>query len=94
MKNISYLIIISSSKKDWDECQPNDAGAVHGKADILGLVKVLRDLSGLEGVPGAEEDENHVVDEREDERDGRDAAGLNCNHHAREDDLKGQIRNL
>ena len=86
-QNSSYLIIIPSSEKDWDECKPNDACAVHGEADVLGLVEVLRDLSGLEGVPGAEEDEDHVVDEGEDQRDGGDAAGLHGNHHAGEDYL-------
>ena len=77
----SHLIIIPSTKEDWNECQPDDAGAVHGKPDVLGLVEVLRDLPGLESVPGAQEDEDHVEDQGQNQRHGGDAASLNCYHH-------------
>ena len=82
-----YLVVVPSSEEDWDESEPDDAGAVHGEADVLGLVEVLRDLPGLESVPGAQEDEGHVVDEGENEGHCRDAAGLDSHHVARVDHL-------
>lgn len=35
---------IARSEVDGDKGQPNDAGRVHGEADELGLVEVLRNL--------------------------------------------------
>ena len=49
---------------DGDECAPHDARAVHSEGDVLGLVKILRNVPRLEGVDGAEHDEEHVVEER------------------------------
>lgn len=73
------LIIISSSKENRNESEPDDAGAVHGESDVLRLVEVLRNFSGLEGVPRAQEDQDHVVDQRQDQRDRRYSAGLTIN---------------
>ena len=61
--------------------------AVHGEADVLGLVEVLRDLSRLESVPRAEENQDHVVDQRQHEGHGRDAARLYGDLVARVDHL-------
>jgi hypothetical protein len=52
----SYLVVVPGAEEDGDEGEPDDAGAVHGEADILGFVEVFRNLSGLESVPRAEED--------------------------------------
>ncbi len=72
----THLVVVLGSEEDGDESQPDDAGAVHGEADVLGLVEVLRDLPGLERVPRAEEDEHHVVGERDHEREAGRAARL------------------
>ena len=72
---IPNLIIVLSAEKDGDEGEPDDAGAVHCEADVLGLVEVLGDLARLEGVPRAQEYEDHVVSEAEQDAEGADAAG-------------------
>ena len=72
-----YLKRVSGSEVDWDECQPDDAGGVHGEADELGLVEVLRDLSGLDGVVGADANQQHVVDLRHQETGVVDVAFQN-----------------
>ena len=69
------LVVVLGAEEDGDECEPDDAGAVHGEADVLGLVEVLGDLARLEGVPRAEEYEDHVVSEAEQDAEGADAAG-------------------
>ncbi len=74
--NLFYLIIVSSSEEYWNKSQPDDAGAVHGESDVLCLVEVFRNFSRLESVPRAQEDQDHVVDQRQDEGDGRNSAGL------------------
>ena len=58
---------VERAEVDRDEGQPDDAGGVHGEADELALVKVLRDLPGLDGVHGADDDEEDVVDEGDEE---------------------------
>ena len=63
-------------EEDGYEGEPDDAGGVHGEADVLGLVEVGGDLPGLDGVDGAEEDEDHVVDKGGDEGEGGHSAGL------------------
>ena len=50
---------------DGHEGAPHNARAVHGEGDVLGLVEVLRDVARLEGVDGAQHDEEHVVEERD-----------------------------
>ena len=67
----AYLVIVLGAKEDGDEGEPDDAGAVHGEADVLGLVEVLGDLARLEGIPRAQEYEDHVVAKAE-----QDAAGV------------------
>ena len=62
------------AEKDGDEGEPDDARAVHCEADVLGLVEVLGDLARLEGVPRAQEYEDHVVSEAEQDAEGADAA--------------------
>ena len=37
---------------------------------LLGFIEVLRNLASLEGVNRAEDDENHVVKQRHDDREG------------------------
>ena len=55
------------SKEDGNESQPDDARGVHGEPNVLGLVEVLGNLPGLEGVDGAQDDEDHVVHQRHDD---------------------------
>lgn len=54
------------TKIDWHKGQPDDAGAVHREGDIFGFVKILGDLSRLEGVHSTHNDEEDVVEERHD----------------------------
>ena len=62
-----HLERVPCPEVDGHEGQPDDAGRVHGEADELGLVEVLGDLPGLDGVEGADGDENHVVHLRDEE---------------------------
>ena len=71
---LSNLVIVLGAEEDGDEGEPDDAGAVHGEADVLGLVEVLGDLARLEGVPRAQEDEHHVVAQAEQDAEGAHAA--------------------
>ena len=58
---------------------------------LLGLIEVLWNLPGLEGVYCAEDDEEHVVEEGHDDGEGGDGAGLQGGgrppHRVQEDDL-------
>ncbi len=69
------LVIVVSSKIDGDKGEPDDAGAVHGETDIFGLVEIFGYFPRFEGVKGAEDNEQHVVEEREHQRQVTDAAG-------------------
>lgn len=55
------LVVVVSAEVNGHEGQPNDAGAVHGEANVFGLVEVLGDLARLESVVGAQYDKQHVV---------------------------------
>ena len=70
----TYFVVVLSAEENGDEGQPDDARAVHGEADVLGLVEVLRDLSRLESVPRAERDDDEVVGERNGQAVGGHAA--------------------
>ena len=52
---------MSSSKVERHKCQPDDAGGVHGEANILGLVEIIRNLSCLDGVNSTNSDQDHAV---------------------------------
>jgi len=73
-KSKSDLVVVVGAEVDGDKGEPDDAGAVHGEADVLGLVEVLGDLARLEGVQGAQQDEEHVVHERHHQRESGHAA--------------------
>ena len=60
----THPVVASRDVEDGLEGQPDDAGGVHGEPDELGLVEILRTLPGLEGVDGAQDDEDAVVGER------------------------------
>ena len=62
-KHGSHLKRVQRSEVDGNESEPDDAGGVHGEADVLGFVEVLWDLPRLDRVERADEDEEHVVDE-------------------------------
>lgn len=62
---------------DRHKGQPNDAGRVHGEADELRLVEVLRNLARSHREQRAEEDQQHVVRLREQERFVLDVAAQN-----------------
>ena len=83
----THLVVVLRHEEDGDEGHPDDAGRVHGEADVLGLVEVLGGLAGLDGVPRAEEDEEHVVAEAEGQGEVGDAAGEDGDLAARVDDL-------
>ena len=86
---ISNLVIVLGAEEDGDEREPDDAGAVHGEADVLGLVEVLGDLARLEGVPRAQEDEHHVVAQAQKDAEGPHAARQDGRVAVGVDDLKG-----
>ena len=86
----THLVLVSRRHVDGHERQPHDARAVHGEADVLGLVEVLRDLARLEGVPGAEDDEHHVVAEGDHLRQAADAAREHGCPPVRVDFLRGR----
>jgi len=52
---------------DGNESEPDDARGVHGKTDVLRLVEVLRNLARLDRVHGAHDNQEHVVDKRQQE---------------------------
>ena len=52
---------------DGNETEPDDAGRVHGKADVFRLIEILRNLASLNRVHGADYDQQHVVGERQHE---------------------------
>ena len=56
-----YLVGVRCPKVEGDESQPDDAGGVHGEADILGFIEVLWHLSRFDGVNCADCDEDHAV---------------------------------
>jgi len=47
--------------------EPDDAGGVHGETDVFGLVEILGNFARLDGVHRADDDQQHVVDERQQE---------------------------
>jgi len=47
-----------------DERDPDDAGGVHGKANELGFVEVLRQVASLERVQRAHGDQQQIQAER------------------------------
>lgn len=55
------LVRVPGSKVDRDECQPYDASCVHGEADELALVEVLRYFPRLHRVHGRDQDQQRVV---------------------------------
>ena len=62
MYNYDYLIV--AAEVDGYEGQPHDAGRVHREADELRFVKVLRQITCLDGVQRAHDDEEDVEPER------------------------------
>ena len=65
------------SKEDGDECQPDNASGVHREPNVLCLIEVGWNLPGLDGVDGAQEDEDHVVDQGQDQGEGGHTTSLN-----------------
>ena len=65
---VTYLERIQGAKVDWYERQPDYTRRVHGKSYKFGLVEVLGNLSRLHRVDGAYDDQQHIVDERNEER--------------------------
>ncbi len=89
---VADLVVVFGPEEDGNEGEPDDACAVHGESDVLGLVEVLRDLPGLECVPGAEEDEDAVVGEGHHQGVGGHAAGQHGGFAARVNHLRKKKR--
>ena len=66
-KDDTYLIVINGTKVEGNESEPDDTSSVHGEADKLGFVKVLRDLACLDRIDRTRCDQEYVVDERRQE---------------------------
>jgi hypothetical protein len=64
-----YLVVVICAEVNWKKCQPDNASGVHRKSNIFGFIKVFWYFSGLESVPGAEDNEYHIVNQRHDERE-------------------------
>ena len=64
---MSDLKRVVRAEVDWNEGEPDDARCVHGEADVFRLVEVLRYFARLNGVHSADDDQQHVVDERQQE---------------------------
>jgi len=64
------LVIIVSAEVDGHKGQPDDARRIHSKTDVLGFVKVLRDLTSFKRVQGAHQDQEHIINERHHQREG------------------------
>lgn len=85
------LVVVVGAEVDGHEGQPDDARRVHGEADVLGLIEVLRYLAGLERVQGAHEDQEHVVDQGHHQRERGHAASKHRGQRIRMD-LRGVRR--
>ena len=53
-----------AAEVDGHESHPDDTGGVHGETDELGLVKVLGQVAGLDGVDGAHSDQKEIEAQR------------------------------
>ena len=71
-----YLIVVVCSKENWNKSQPDDAGWIHSESDIFGFVKVWRNLPSFECVDGAQDDQDHVVNQRHDHGKCGNSAGF------------------
>ncbi len=56
-----YLVRVAGAKVEGHECEPDDAGGVHGESDELCFVEVFRYFSRLDGVHRAHGNQHHVV---------------------------------
>jgi len=54
-----------SAEVDGYERQPDDARRIHGEPNVLRFVEILRNLPRLDRIHGAHDDQQHVVDERQ-----------------------------
>jgi len=63
----SDLERVVRAEVDGYEAEPDDARRVHGETDVARLVKVFGNLARFDGVHGADDDQQHVVDERQQE---------------------------
>ena len=64
----NYLVSVGCSEVNGQEGQPDDTRGVHGESNEFRLVKVLGDLACLDGVDGANDDEQHIEDLTEEQR--------------------------
>ncbi len=55
--------LVAAAEVQRDEGGPDDARGVHAEADELGLVEVLGKVARLDGVHGAQDDQEDVVAE-------------------------------
>ena len=60
MRTRDYLVRVGRAKIDWQERQPDDARRVHGESDEFGFVEIFGYFARLDGVHGANGDEEHV----------------------------------
>lgn len=68
------LVGVAGAKVDGHEGEPDDARGIHGEADELALVEVLRYPAGLHRVHGRDEDQQGVVQLGEEEAHVLDVA--------------------
>jgi len=52
-----------SAEMQYDECDPDDASGVHGKADKLGFVEVFWNIARLERVQRAHGNQQQIQPE-------------------------------
>ena len=55
--------MLCCAEVDGNECEPNDAGCVHGESDEFWLVKSLRNLASQDSVDCADDDQQYWIGE-------------------------------
>lgn len=58
------VLAAAKAEEDGNEGQPDDANGVHGEADMLRFVEVLRNLPSFDCIKCTGDDQQHVVDQR------------------------------
>ena len=66
-----------SSKVDGHKRQPHNTRAVHSEGDVFGFIEVLWYFPCFEGVHRAHDDQEHVVEQRD---NGGHLAGATLKH--------------
>lgn len=67
---------MKSTAVNWYEGQPDNAGGIHGETDPFGFIEILRDIPGFVCVNGTKNQQDHVVQESQRDRNPVQFTGL------------------